>query len=313
MCSGAWGGPAARIGEKLRRALDLEHWPAFQRSFERMMQLLRDVASGAEGHGRRRRSRWSAATSTTRTSMEVSLGRFVDQQQPRPPARLLAVPQPARPRRAARRRGHQDAGRRGRAAGRWHGWPGCERAVGALALPRGPDVRQLDRHHRAGRPPGGGRRSTGAEPGEDADSLQPLHTACWLTAPRVRRSGAHRVRPRADAVRRARAACSTGAPNRSSRPPKATAQTANQPQPSASPATTSETQCRSSRTRLQATATASPDRQRRRARSAHAPAAAARPAAPAPRRTPPPSTSGRWGRRARASPPPGRSRAGPGR
>ena len=33
VCSGAWGRLAARAGEKLRRALDLEHWPAFQRSF----------------------------------------------------------------------------------------------------------------------------------------------------------------------------------------------------------------------------------------------------------------------------------------
>ena len=33
VCAGAWGGLAARLGEKLRRALDLEHWPAFQRSF----------------------------------------------------------------------------------------------------------------------------------------------------------------------------------------------------------------------------------------------------------------------------------------
>lgn len=49
VCAGAWGRPAAWLGERLRRALDLEHWPAFQRSFEKMMQLLRDVASGASG------------------------------------------------------------------------------------------------------------------------------------------------------------------------------------------------------------------------------------------------------------------------
>jgi hypothetical protein len=49
VCAGAWGGPAAWIGEKIRRAIDLEHWPAFQTSFIRMVQLLRDVATGEGG------------------------------------------------------------------------------------------------------------------------------------------------------------------------------------------------------------------------------------------------------------------------
>ena len=30
VCDGAWGRRAAKLGEKLRQALDLEHWPAFQ-------------------------------------------------------------------------------------------------------------------------------------------------------------------------------------------------------------------------------------------------------------------------------------------
>ena len=34
---------AARVGEKLRRALDLEHWPAFQRSFRTMVELLHEL------------------------------------------------------------------------------------------------------------------------------------------------------------------------------------------------------------------------------------------------------------------------------
>jgi PhoD-like phosphatase len=50
VCAGAWGRAAAAVGERIRRALDLEHWPAFQRSFELMMQLLRDVSTGAGGH-----------------------------------------------------------------------------------------------------------------------------------------------------------------------------------------------------------------------------------------------------------------------
>jgi hypothetical protein len=47
VCAGAWGRPAVRAGERLRRALDLEHWPAFQDSFAVMVDLLRDVATGS--------------------------------------------------------------------------------------------------------------------------------------------------------------------------------------------------------------------------------------------------------------------------
>jgi hypothetical protein len=49
ICSGAWGGGAARIGERVRRALDSDHWPAFQRSFRRLTALLREVGSGRRG------------------------------------------------------------------------------------------------------------------------------------------------------------------------------------------------------------------------------------------------------------------------
>jgi hypothetical protein len=51
VCSGAWGRLAARAGEKLRRALDLEHWPAFQRSFKTMVELLHELAEGADSPG----------------------------------------------------------------------------------------------------------------------------------------------------------------------------------------------------------------------------------------------------------------------
>ena len=40
VCDGAWGRPGRWIGEKLRRALDLDGWPAFGRSFEAMTELL---------------------------------------------------------------------------------------------------------------------------------------------------------------------------------------------------------------------------------------------------------------------------------
>jgi phosphodiesterase/alkaline phosphatase D-like protein len=49
VCSGAWGKRAARWGEKLRRALDLEHWAAFQSSFTRLLELVTDVACGRRG------------------------------------------------------------------------------------------------------------------------------------------------------------------------------------------------------------------------------------------------------------------------
>ena len=50
VCDGAWGGPAARWGERVRRDLDLEHWAAFQDSFHRMVRLLEDVAAGRRGN-----------------------------------------------------------------------------------------------------------------------------------------------------------------------------------------------------------------------------------------------------------------------
>jgi hypothetical protein len=76
VCAGAWGGLAARLGEKLRRALDLEHWPAFQRSFERMMQLLRDVADGSDGHDPPASITVVGGDVHNAYVAEVSLGRF---------------------------------------------------------------------------------------------------------------------------------------------------------------------------------------------------------------------------------------------
>ena len=51
ICSGAWGRLAARAGEKMRRAVDLEHWPAFQRSFRTMVELLHELAEGPDSPG----------------------------------------------------------------------------------------------------------------------------------------------------------------------------------------------------------------------------------------------------------------------
>jgi hypothetical protein len=49
LCNGGWGATAARAGERLRRTLDCDHWPAFQRSFMRLTRLLEEAGSGKRG------------------------------------------------------------------------------------------------------------------------------------------------------------------------------------------------------------------------------------------------------------------------
>jgi hypothetical protein len=49
VCDGAWGDRAAKLAEKLRQGMDLEHWPAFRESFDRMCELLREVGAGRRG------------------------------------------------------------------------------------------------------------------------------------------------------------------------------------------------------------------------------------------------------------------------
>jgi hypothetical protein len=50
VAEGAWGkGVWARLGEKLRQGLDLEHWAAFQESFHRVIGLAKEVATGKRG------------------------------------------------------------------------------------------------------------------------------------------------------------------------------------------------------------------------------------------------------------------------
>ena len=46
---GTWGGLVARVSEKLRRAVDFDHWAAFQFSFQRMRRLLEEIGSGQRG------------------------------------------------------------------------------------------------------------------------------------------------------------------------------------------------------------------------------------------------------------------------
>lgn len=49
VCDGAWGARAARAGEKLRQAVDLEHWGAFRASFDALATTVAQVARGDRG------------------------------------------------------------------------------------------------------------------------------------------------------------------------------------------------------------------------------------------------------------------------
>lgn len=49
ICDGAWGARMARAGEKLRQAVDLEHWGAFRVSFDALATSVAGIARGARG------------------------------------------------------------------------------------------------------------------------------------------------------------------------------------------------------------------------------------------------------------------------
>ena len=49
VCDGAWGSVASKVAEKIRQGLDLEHWAAFNDSFDRLAELQRSVAAGERG------------------------------------------------------------------------------------------------------------------------------------------------------------------------------------------------------------------------------------------------------------------------
>jgi hypothetical protein len=49
IAQGAWGRPVARIGERLRQAVDLEHWAAFQNSFQAVAAIATELADGDRG------------------------------------------------------------------------------------------------------------------------------------------------------------------------------------------------------------------------------------------------------------------------
>jgi hypothetical protein len=49
VCNGAWGKALAQIGDRIRRKVDLDHWPAFESSFRAFAALLAEVATGKRG------------------------------------------------------------------------------------------------------------------------------------------------------------------------------------------------------------------------------------------------------------------------
>ncbi len=49
VAGGAWGRRSAKYGEKLRQAVDLEHWGAFQKDFQAVAKMAVEVADGRRG------------------------------------------------------------------------------------------------------------------------------------------------------------------------------------------------------------------------------------------------------------------------
>jgi hypothetical protein len=47
--AGCWGARAARVAEQVRQGVDLEHWAAFQQSFQRVAAVVTSVARGERG------------------------------------------------------------------------------------------------------------------------------------------------------------------------------------------------------------------------------------------------------------------------
>ena len=90
MCDGV-GAAVQRLGERLRRAVDLEHWAAYQHSFGRLVDLLRSISVGLDGRPPASITLLSGDVHTTYVA-DVDLGgigrRF------RAPDRLLALRNP---------------------------------------------------------------------------------------------------------------------------------------------------------------------------------------------------------------------------
>src|SRR3954462_15707344 len=90
VAEGAWGARAARLAERLREGVDLEHWAAFQRSFHGLAKIVEEVATGQRGEPRRRSSS-CRATCTTPTWRRSSCRSRRTRASSRPSARRFAT------------------------------------------------------------------------------------------------------------------------------------------------------------------------------------------------------------------------------
>ena len=154
VAGGAWGRAAARVGERFRRSVDLEHWAAFQSSFARPGR-----ASARGGRGRARRGpgvdRDAVRRRAPRLPVRGGLSSWLGCAQLGMAGRVLALPQPAGREGAAGDQGADDArlrvgdppdrARRGREdpAVRWRsrgGGPWFDNQVAMLTI----DGRRMD-------------------------------------------------------------------------------------------------------------------------------------------------------------------------
>ena len=155
----------------MRRALDLEHWAAFSDSFERMVELLRDVGAGERGTpaGDGRGARPETCTTPTWPRSRSGEGRMSRAPSTRPSARRSGTRSTAHERSVVRAAARADRARVVRARSRVP--PASPRPEIRWRLAQSPDLRQPVRHARARRPLGaccGSRRScpaTGASRG----------------------------------------------------------------------------------------------------------------------------------------------------
>jgi hypothetical protein len=186
VCEGAWGAVAARLGERMRQALDLEHWAAFGNSLRALEDLLERVASGHHG---------AAPGSVVLLSGDVhhaylaraefasDADRNGDGRSPvyQAVCSPLRNPLDGHERRADRRAPGARCGRRARA--------------GHVEDRRGALVRQPGRHARAGRAPRmagarQGRRPRRRHPATRAsDAPAALVAARWVSSPDGREDG----------------------------------------------------------------------------------------------------------------------------
>ncbi|MGI8613688.1 MAG: alkaline phosphatase D family protein [Nocardioidaceae bacterium] len=88
VAEGAWGERPSRVGEKIRQAVDLEHWAAFQKSFREIAGLVTSIADGERGR---------APASILFLSGDVHFSYLAEVERNRPGSRILqAVCSPIR-------------------------------------------------------------------------------------------------------------------------------------------------------------------------------------------------------------------------